>query len=126
MAKVVKKRIQIGNIPFLYLDSDLFQGTLKQIAQAILDLEVEFKEAYDLGIQKGKNYFPYDQIEELSLDIMGDDGSVDIMLSAYRTETDEEYKLRRKAENEYKEKLKIQQETRERQQFEALKAKYGS
>lgn len=123
-----KQYIKIKDVPYMYLDLDIFRGELTEVSNAILNIRNRLKEAYDNRSKDVKEMFtPFESYDIIKIDIdYGPDS--DIYINAFRLETDEEYEIRMKKEREYKKKVAIankkRQETLEKRKKEAEKKEF--
>lgn len=124
-----KQRIQIGDVPSLYLDTDLFCGTPEEIAKKVLDVPNQLHQLY---LERSKkptdwNYTPWELYEDIHIETKMDyyygDNIVDVTVKVYREETNAEYKSRKESE---KKKVNAQsaKEKRELKLLKELKEKY--
>lgn len=123
-----KQYIKIKDVPYIYLDLDIFRGELTEVSNAILNIRNKLKEAYDNRSKNIKEKFtPFESYEIIKIDIAYGSDS-DIYINAFRLETDEEYEIRMKREREYKKKVAIankkRQETLEKRKKEAEKKEF--
>jgi hypothetical protein len=122
------REIQIQDVPALYLDTDLFCGSLDEIAAKVLAVKEQLHAAYLERDATFWNYTPWELYEDIRIEVQTNyyygDFNVDVTLGVYRTETDAEYKAWRKSESEQKAASKANKEARERALLEELKKKY--
>jgi hypothetical protein len=139
-----KIKIQIKDVPYLYIDFDIIEGDIKEVSKKILDIKNKLKTAYDARNQNiGTSYredmvpqfTPFKDYQYIHLKTgYGHDYDVrDISLEVWRDETDEEYNKRlesnKKKSNSAKLAAitkKITQEKREKSLLLTLKKKYES
>lgn len=128
-----KQRIRIYDVPYLYLDRDLFEGDIEEVSKNILNIKSLLKKEYEEREKSIKNetFTPFEKYQYIYLDFCIYDG-IEISITVYRDETDLEQKERLKKDKEYniqlKQKqleIKAKQEEDEKALFEKLKQKYG-
>ena len=127
-----RKKIQIKDVPYLYIDMYIFKGSIEEVSEKILNIKNDLKKAYETR----KKQYPNEQFTlfndyqyiELQHDIYDRD-SIEVIV--YRDETDQEYKKRIQEEKKRKDlaKLSAQKrketiEKREKTLYEKLKNKY--
>jgi len=109
-------KIKIKDIPYIYIDSDLFEGTLEEVSKKVLSLKDKLKESYkEIRIASTFDY----------------DGNREYYLEVYRDETDEEYNKRIELAKKKSESAKLAaknrkeaQKKRELSLLKTLKEKY--
>ena len=143
-----KQLIQIKDVPYVYVDSDLFSGTLEEVSSNILNLRRVLERAYiDREVGQAKmnvtffskykpiEYTPLEQYEVIKLAFGRDYDGVDIELDVFRVESDAEFEERLRkldeSEKKRKESAKKATETKKMKKMESelkqlamLKAKY--
>lgn len=137
--KEEKEWIEIKDIPYLYIDTDIFEGNIQEVSKNILNISKKLKEAY-LNREKEKNTYgklipeftPFNKYENIKIHTEWDyDGYGEIIVKAYRKESDDELKARLEKSKilsmkakESARKRKLSQEKREKSLLETLKKKY--
>ena len=133
--------VQIKDVPYIYLEFDLFEGELKEVSNKILNIRKLLIDAWknrELTIKDSfrKDMIPifthYKDYEKIEIVIeFGYDSEGDIGLKIWRKETDEEFNKRIElskiiSENAKKSVItkKLAQEKREKTLLENLKKKY--
>lgn len=128
-----KEKIRILDVPYLYLDLDLFEDNIEKVAKNVLNIKSLLKKEYEEREKSIKNetFTPFEKYQYIYLDFCIYDG-IEISITVYRDETDLEQKERLKKDKEYNIQLKRKQkEIKEKQEesekvlFEKLKQKYG-
>lgn len=128
-----KKKIRILDVPYLYLDRDLFEDDIEKVAKNVLNIKSLLKKEYEEREKSIKNetFTPFEKYQYIYLDFYISDG-IEFDITVYRDETDLEQKERLKKDKEYNIQLKRKQiEIKEKQEkeekilFEKLKQKYG-
>lgn len=128
-----KEKIRILDVPYLYLDRDLFEDDIEKVAKNVLNIKSLLKKEYEEREKSIKNetFTPFEKYQYIYLDFCIYDG-IEIGITVYRDETDLEQKERLKKDKEYNIQLKRKQkEIKEKQEesekvlFEKLKQKYG-
>lgn len=137
----MKKRVQINDIPYLYVDPYIIDGEIEEISQKILNIKTDLEKAYikrkeDIEKSNKKDkipaFTPFKDYQYINLKLEKDwDGGIDINIEVFRDETDEEYAQRLEAEEKRKQSIKSANqkrketiEKRERELYESLKKKY--
>ncbi len=137
MKKMEKTKVQIRDIPYIYLDSDLLQGEIKEVSKNILAIKKKLKEAYDLREKSlGKDrlvdiFTPFKDYKYINLNVNNYDGYSEVNIEVWRDETDEEYnkrladiKRRSASAKKSAKNRKESQVKREKTLLETLKKKY--
>ena len=128
-----KGKIRILDVPYLYLDRDLFEDDIEKVAKNVLNIKSLLKKEYEEREKSIKNetFTPFEKYQYIYLDFYISDG-IEFDITVYRDETDLEQKERLKKDKEYNIQLKRKQiEIKEKQEkeekilFEKLKQKYG-
>ncbi len=139
--KEEKIMIQVKDVPYIYLDFDLFEGEIKDVVKKILNIKHSLITSWkNREINISKEFKPdkmpvfthYKDYEEIKINLEFDyDGERDIVIKVYRKETDEEFKTRLELSKIRSEKAKnaavnrkLAQEKREKILLENLKKKY--
>ena len=127
-----RKKIQIKDVPYLYIDMYIFKGSIEEVSEKILNIKNDLKKAYETR----KKQYPNEQFTlfndyqyiELQHDIYDRD-SIEVIV--YRDETDQEYKKRIQEEKKRKDLAKLSAQKRketiekiEKTLYEKLKNKY--
>lgn len=131
-----KKLIQEKNIPYVYMDLDVFQGSIEEVIEKIKNIKTRFQEDYSTMEKSfpSHKFTPFEDLKRIEIGFEHDyDGILNITLSAFREETDEEFARRLKKEEEHilrgKKAAQTKKEAnikREKALLETLKKKYES
>ena len=138
MNKLEKIKVIIKDVPYVYLDFEMLQGDINDVAKNILSIKDKLKDAYlkreiDSKSYKIKPIFtPYEDYKYIDFYInIGYEGDREIEISVYRDETDEEFKKREELQKlrsivakKGAESKKLAQEKREKTLLATLKKKY--
>ena len=114
-----KQRIQIGDVPSLWLDTDLFCGTPEEIAKKVLDIPNQLHKVYAERAKEPTDwkYTPWELYEDIRIETVIDhyygDVSIEVNIKVYREETDAEYKSRKESEKKEKDNIQLTKEKRE-------------
>lgn len=120
-----KQKIQIKDVPYIYLETDIIEGEITQVSAKILDIK---NRLYSLYLERQKNYpsqefTPFELYEEIHIK--------DLEVEVYRLETDEEYRKRVELQEERSNAIKkaakerkLKQAQEELELYNKLKAKY--
>lgn len=134
-----KIKIQIKDVPYLYLDFDIMEGDINEVSKNILDIKNKLKTAYDarnhmLSYRKDmiSQFTPFNDYQYIHLKTSYNyDEDKDLLLEVWRDETDEEYNKRLESNKKRSESAKlaaitkkIAQEKREKSLLKTLKKKY--
>ena len=129
-----KAKIQIKDVPYVYLNSDLFKGEIEDVANKILSIRKKLEEEHLK--RKAFNHpikiTPFEEYKYVDLDLFVDrDNSIEVYITVFRDETDEEYSERLKENKKRSESAKLSAEkrkeniiNREKKLLEQLKKKY--
>jgi|688.fasta_scaffold1415160_2 hypothetical protein len=138
MKKLEKLKIQIRNVPYIYLSFDMLCGEINEVSKNILDIKNKLKEACVLRDKQFaktialSTFTPFKDYKYIMFNVVSDyDGEKEIVIEVFRDETDEEYEDRLKEEeisfNLKKlasKRRKEQKEIKEKAFLEKLKLKY--
>ena len=137
MKKPDKIKVQIKDVPYIYLDSDLLKGEIREVSKKILAIKNKLKEACDLREKKIREeklsafFIPFKDYKYIYLKVNNDDGYTEVNIEVWRDETDEEYDKRLEVINRRKisaknaaKNRKASQIKREKSLLETLKKKY--
>ena len=130
-----KQWVQIKDIPYVYIDSSIFEGDIIEICKKLKNIKNLLKEAYQYRNQyycdgHGVTFTDFKDYQKISIvRNYNMDSGWDFNLKVERLETDEELKARIKKQEEHSKraqakKRKSSQEKRERALLETLKKKY--
>lgn len=135
-----KLKIEIKDVPYIFIEEVILSGPLEQVANNILDLKNKVKEAYYKREENVKNNYikdmipsftPFEDYKYIELDYNYNHDDFDLHLRVYRDETDEEYNKRIELNKKRSEAAKIAaknrkeaQEKRELSLLKTLKEKY--
>lgn len=127
-----KQLVQVKDVPYTYLDFDLLNGDINEVAKNILGIKDRLKIAYDERDRYSSEFTPFEDYVKIELYIeYGYEGDKDLAIRVYRWETDEELHKRLEQEKKRNESAKLAaktkkeaQEKRERTLLENLKKKY--
>lgn len=132
-----KKLIRVPIIPYIYIGMDIFNGTLEEIADKVLNIKQQLKEEHKLLSEKLKGIkseplVPFSDYVEIKLNIETDcDNYANLYMNVFRYETDKEVEKRlednTKRNISAKQKAKKRKESlekRERSNYERLKKKF--
>jgi len=129
-------KIEIKNVPYVYLDNSILSGTLEEVSKNILGLKDKLKEAYYYVTSKKDiiyaNLTPFENYKYIELDYRYNyNDDLELILKCYRDETDEEYNKRIELSKKKSEAAKLAaknrkeaQKKRELSLLKTLKEKY--
>lgn len=130
-----KQKIQIKDVPYIYLETDIIEGEITQVSAKILDIKNRLYSSY---LERQKNhpsqeFTPFELYEEIRIikKIKKYYNDSELEIEVYRLETDEEYhervELHKKRSNAAKKaakERKLKQAQKELELYNKLKAKY--
>ena len=137
-----KIKIQIKDVPYLYIDFDIIEGDIKEVSKKVLDIKNKLKTAYDARNQSIGTSYREDMVPQftpfkdyqyiyLKTGYGHDYDDRDLSLEVWRDETDEEYNKRLESNKKRSKSAKlaaitkkIAQEKREKSLLITLKKKY--
>jgi hypothetical protein len=139
--KIERQKVKIKDVPYMYLEFNILEGDIEEVAKNILNLRKKLKEAYDIREKDILTSYrkdmipvftPFKDYKYINLSFeFGYDGDRDIIIEAFRDETNEELnkrieinKNRILAAKKATITKKLAQEKREKTLFENLKKKY--
>ena len=140
MKELEKTKIQIKDLPYVYLDVYSLNGNINDVAKYILGIKKLLKDAYTIRENESSSYkirpvfTPFKDYKYIEMEITFDmyEGQ-DLKVRVFRDETDEEFEARKKHQEEMSlrakkgaESKKLIQEKREKALLETLKKKYES
>lgn len=111
-----KARVQIKDVPYIYLDYYLIEGDINEVSDKILTIKNKLKEAYDLRDKDVANYSkrdfittftPFEDYQYIVLKSENVDGYRELSISVWRDETDEECNRRLATSKKISESLKL-------------------
>ena len=140
MKELEKTKIQIKDLPYVYLDVYSLNGNINDVAKYILGIKKLLKDAYTIRENESSSYkirpvfTPFKDYKYIEMEITNDmyEGQ-ELKVRVFRDETDEEFEARKKHQEEMSlrakkgaESKKLIQEKREKALLETLKKKYES
>lgn len=122
--------VKIKDTPYVYLDTDLFEGTLEEISQKVLDVKNKLALAISTAKEHNKDITPIESYKKIRLNF--DYIERELKLIGFREQTAQEIKEEKKRQKELRDKfLKAKAEAKEKKEsdelalYEKLKEKYG-
>lgn len=133
----INNLVQIKDVPYIYVDFYLFEGTLEEVSSKILNIRNQLADAisnHNKQYEKIKGFKPLTPIEsykEIKLKISHNYDYNEIKLNCFREKTEDEIKEEKDRERKRKESAKkaaetraLAKEKRERTLLANLKKKY--
>lgn len=127
--------VKIRDVPYLYLDGSIVEGTLEEISSQVLNVKNMIAETIERARKDGHlSLTPIEDYKEIRLHLKRDfDGDVELGLECFREKTPveiererEQRKARAAAAAKAAETRKLAKEKREKTLYENLKKKFES
>jgi hypothetical protein len=132
MKQKEKIDIEIKDVPYMYIDYDLFEGSIEDVSKKVLAIREQIVSAYEAREKMiPYKYTPLEQYEDIRIRCINYNDRCEFGVYVFRKETDEELKLRLDKERQLKNarkkretELKRKKEEEERALYEELKKKF--